>query len=190
MQKTLEAALFELGEELALLAGTEWNDAWVGMFGDVLLRRLILHFLLCRAALALHKEYGRVQSYQPTCFPPFPKVQSSRPPFIISSISVHLFKCNSSSGCSSTSVVFSTESPVASHGGHTCEATGDSAHGQARILVQIQLWRSYHIRNSHLSHVVQKDLLPDRTAHELCFALHGWQISATKLVVNCDSWHT
>lgn len=71
----MEAALFEIGEDLALLAGNEWNDAWVGMFGDVLLRRLILHFLLCRAALALHKEYGKVEDYQPTCFPPFPQVR-------------------------------------------------------------------------------------------------------------------
>ena len=70
----MEAALFEIGEDLALLAGSEWNDAWVGMFGDVLLRRLILHFLLCRAALSLHKEYGTVEDHQPTCFPPFPKV--------------------------------------------------------------------------------------------------------------------
>ena len=77
MQKKMEEALFEIGEELALLAGNEWNDAWVGMFGDVLLRRLILHFLLCRAALALHKDYGTVEDYQPTCFPPFPQVAST-----------------------------------------------------------------------------------------------------------------
>ena len=70
----MEAALFGIGEDLALLAGGEWNDAWVGLFGDVLLRRLILHFLLCRAALALHKEYGQSEDYQPTCFPPFPEV--------------------------------------------------------------------------------------------------------------------
>ncbi len=74
MQKKTEAALFEIGEDLALLAGTEWNDPWVGMFGDVLLRRIILHFLLCRAALSLHKEFGLVDDYQPTCFPPFPQV--------------------------------------------------------------------------------------------------------------------
>ena len=77
MQKKMEEALFEIGEELALLAGNEWNDAWVGMFGDVLLRRLILHFLLCRAALALHKDFGTVEDYQPTCFPPFPQVAST-----------------------------------------------------------------------------------------------------------------
>ena len=71
----MEDALFEIGEDLALLAGSEWNDAWVGMFGDVLLRRVILHFLLCRAALALHKEYGQMQDFQPTCFPPFPEVR-------------------------------------------------------------------------------------------------------------------
>ena len=70
----MEAALFGIGEDLALLAGGEWNDAWVGLFGDVLLRRLILHFLLCRAALALHNEYGQSEDYQPTCFPPFPEV--------------------------------------------------------------------------------------------------------------------
>lgn len=74
LQRTVEAALFEIGEDLALSAGNEWNDPWVGMFGDVLLRRLILHFLLCRAALALHNDYSQVDDYQPTCFPPLPQV--------------------------------------------------------------------------------------------------------------------
>lgn len=74
VQRKMEDALFEIGEDLALMAGSEWNDAWVGMFGDVLLRRLILHFLLCRAAFALHKDFGQVDDYQPTCFPPFPQV--------------------------------------------------------------------------------------------------------------------
>ena len=89
----MEIALFEIGEELALLAGTEWNDAWVGMFGDVLLRRLVLHFLLCRAALALHKKYGRIQSYQPTCFPPFPKVRFPLGHLLYIVITKHVIYC-------------------------------------------------------------------------------------------------
>ena len=73
-QLVIDGVLYEWGENLALLAGLEWNDAWVGMFGDVLLRRLILRFLLCRAALTLHRDYGKIDDLQPTCFPPFPKV--------------------------------------------------------------------------------------------------------------------
>ena len=55
MQKTMEAALFEIGEDLALLAGNEWNDAWVGMFGDVFAAPA------CSALSALPNRIGPAQ---------------------------------------------------------------------------------------------------------------------------------
>ena len=69
----VDGVLLEWGETLADAAGSEWFDTWVALFGDPLLRRLVLRFLLCRAALALHHAFSNQSELQPTCFPPFPE---------------------------------------------------------------------------------------------------------------------
>ncbi|KAK9806282.1 hypothetical protein WJX72_008437 [[Myrmecia] bisecta] len=75
LQDMIESVQLDWGEQLAeMAANTDWTTTWVSMFGDVLLRRLVLRFLLCRALFALHKVYGGVDEYQPTCFPAFPPV--------------------------------------------------------------------------------------------------------------------
>jgi hypothetical protein len=52
--------------------------AWGALFGDVLARRLILRFVLARAALGLHRAHGRDASLQPTCFPPLLEARARR----------------------------------------------------------------------------------------------------------------
>ncbi len=79
-QEVVEGVLAGWGERLAAEGGGEgWGTGqpWGALFGDVLMRRLILRFLLCRAVLALHTTHSRDTSLQPTCFPALPEARPS-----------------------------------------------------------------------------------------------------------------
>lgn len=81
-QEVAEGVLAGWGERLAAEGGGEgWGTGqpWGALFGDVLMRRLILRFLLCRAALALHTTHSRDTSLQPTCFPALPEARPVPP---------------------------------------------------------------------------------------------------------------
>ena len=81
-QEAVEGVLAGWGERLAAEGGGEgWGTGqpWGALFGDVLMRRLILRFLLCRAALALHTAHSADTRLQPTCFPALPE---ARPPLL------------------------------------------------------------------------------------------------------------
>lgn len=64
---------------VALAAGTPRvqvpgpKSPWSVVFRDALLRRLVLRFVLCRAALSLHTSVGRDPANLPKVFPELPK---------------------------------------------------------------------------------------------------------------------
>ncbi len=80
MQETVESVLAGWGEAMVEGGAEGWGAgaAWGALFGDVLARRLILRFVLARAALGLHRAHGRDASLQPTCFPPLLEARACR----------------------------------------------------------------------------------------------------------------
>jgi hypothetical protein len=53
--------------------GAPSRSPWSAVFRDALLRRLVLRFILCRAALGLHSTVGANPAHLPRCFPDLPK---------------------------------------------------------------------------------------------------------------------
>lgn len=80
---SLAQALCEQGEKLFTSLIAEWgkilsmsanlDPVWARIMWDPFLRRLLLRFIFCRACLALHTQYGRMQEYLPRCLPSLPK---------------------------------------------------------------------------------------------------------------------
>lgn len=67
-----------MGEWTALLLRTFQapgapKSPWSVVFRDALLRRLVLRFILCRAALTLHSSVGHNPANLPKVFPELPK---------------------------------------------------------------------------------------------------------------------
>jgi len=59
---------------------------WSVLFKDALLRRLVLRYILCRAALGLHSGVGTNSSNLPRCYPDLPRSVAPDAPEIVSGI--------------------------------------------------------------------------------------------------------
>ncbi|XP_015696782.2 protein SCAI isoform X1 [Oryza brachyantha] len=74
---------YKKAEELLSLSLNEWaatlvassslHPVWVEVLGDLLLRRLLLRFIFCRAAHSLFKLTYHKVDFLPTCAPPLPQ---------------------------------------------------------------------------------------------------------------------
>jgi hypothetical protein len=82
-----------MGEWAALLlrsfaatSPTAPRSPWSVLFRDALLRRLVLRYVLCRAALGLHAGVGTNSSHLPRCYPDLPKAVLPEAPEVVSGI--------------------------------------------------------------------------------------------------------
>lgn len=66
--------------------GPSSRSPWGVLFRDALLRRLILRYVLCRAALGLHNLVGTNVSHLPRCVPELPREVAPDAPEIVGGI--------------------------------------------------------------------------------------------------------
>lgn len=62
------------------------RSPWAVAFRDALLRRLVLRYVLCRAALGLHTKVGTDPAHLPRCYPELPKEVAPDAPEIVAGI--------------------------------------------------------------------------------------------------------
>uniref|UniRef100_A0A0D9XH45 Protein SCAI n=1 Tax=Leersia perrieri TaxID=77586 RepID=A0A0D9XH45_9ORYZ len=70
-EEVLSLSLNEWGT--TLVASSSLHPVWVEVLGDPLLRRLLLRFIFCRAALSLLKVACHKVEFLPSCAPPLPE---------------------------------------------------------------------------------------------------------------------
>ena len=67
-------------------AGAAPRSPWAVVFRDALLRRLVLRYVLCRAALGLHCKVGGDAANLPRCYPDLPRELAPDAPEIVAGV--------------------------------------------------------------------------------------------------------
>ncbi|KAI4353768.1 hypothetical protein L6164_002696 [Bauhinia variegata] len=92
---------------LALATSNALNPVWGQIFGDPFIRRLILRFLFCQAALTLYAPVSNRKEFIPTCVPSLPTTvlsSSSSPKSVILEVA-SIFGATKSFICSEENVL-------------------------------------------------------------------------------------
>jgi len=87
MQSTLSSVMGEWGALMLRSFSTSGpKSPWQVVFRDALLRRVVLRFVLCRAALALHLQVGANVANLPKCFPELPRELAPDAPDVVAGV--------------------------------------------------------------------------------------------------------